>query len=104
MTETMFKIFLATIHRGTEVSPTKNVDSVELFKESEIKNIFPDKVEDIESTEYLGGSSGVRAGYANGEYFVVKKARELESGEEEFGTCGAGLARGVQAARPPGGL
>lgn len=56
---------------------TKDVENKEIITSIESKDIFPEKVGDINSTEYLGGSSGVRAGYANGEYFVIKKAREL---------------------------
>lgn len=44
------------------------------------KDIFPGSVWDISTTKYLGGSSGVEAGYFNGNLLVVKKARKINTG------------------------
>ena len=49
---------------------------------------FPESVDEIEATTYLGGSSGVMAGFVGGdpeasEMFVVKKARLIEGTSEE---------------------
>lgn len=74
ITDEMLRIFYTRVGRG----------AVGEAEESEIKKTFPDSVEDIDSTRYLGGSSEVRAGYFNGELFVIKKARE--SVDEKTGT------------------
>lgn len=72
----MLKRFYARIERGAAVEGNE-------VKKHETKEVFPDRVEDINLTEYLGGSSGVKAGYFNEELFVIKKARE--SFDEETG-------------------
>lgn len=52
---------------------------------------FPKSVEDIKTDRYLGGSSGVTAGFVNGdpessEMFVVKKARIIDGTYESLNT------------------
>lgn len=64
-----------------EEERTDGIEGEEKEREGEI--IFPDNAEDINSTEYLGGSSGARTGYFNNELFVIKQARQ--SADEEIG-------------------
>lgn len=49
--------------------------------ESAKLDVFPDRVDEIHLNKYLGGSSGVRAGYYKERLLVVKQARSGEFGE-----------------------
>ena len=74
----MLLSFYKRIKIHTEIEKSKEIETTNA--EIKEKPEFPDNPDEIAGTEYLGGSSGVTAGYFNGELLVIKKARKSDSG------------------------
>ncbi len=75
----MFEKFSKSVYKQEDEMKKDPVStSKKALESNESKNIFPDNIDNIVISDYLGGSSSVRVGYFNNKYFAIKKARQLE--------------------------